>query len=64
MGESSSVRVTDERLADAPKQQTLRRVLALLEPARKLINRKVYGIENLPERGALLVGNHTPTIPS
>jgi len=59
VGESSSLRVTDERLADAPKQQTLRRVLALLEPARRLINPKVYGIENLPERGALLVGNHT-----
>jgi 1-acyl-sn-glycerol-3-phosphate acyltransferase len=59
VGESSNVRVTDERIADAPKQQTLRRVLGLLEPARRLINPKVYGIENLPERGALLVGNHT-----
>jgi 1-acyl-sn-glycerol-3-phosphate acyltransferase len=59
VGEGSSVLVTDERLADAPKQQTLRRALALLEPARRLINPKVYGIDNLPERGALLVGNHT-----
>lgn len=31
----------------------------MLEPARRVINPKVYGTENLPERGALLVGNHT-----
>ena len=30
-----------------------------MEPLRKLINPKVYGIENVPQRRALLVGNHT-----
>lgn len=31
----------------------------MIEPLRKLINPKVYGIDNVPRRGALLVGNHT-----
>ncbi|MCT7661348.1 lysophospholipid acyltransferase family protein [Mycobacterium deserti] len=44
---------------DPPTAATLGRVLRLLEPARKLINPKVYGIENMPSRGSLLVGNHT-----
>lgn len=30
-----------------------------MEPIRKLINPKVYGIEHVPKRRALLVGNHT-----
>lgn len=30
-----------------------------MEPIRKLINPKVYGIDNVPKRRALLVGNHT-----
>lgn len=29
-----------------------------MEPLRKVIKPKVYGIENVPEKGALLVGNH------
>ncbi len=35
------------------------RVLALVSPLRKLIRPKFYGLENVPEQGALLVGNHT-----
>ncbi len=35
------------------------RILQLIEPLRKVINPKVYGIDNVPQRGALLVGNHT-----
>ncbi|MBB2989136.1 1-acyl-sn-glycerol-3-phosphate acyltransferase [Mycolicibacterium iranicum] len=42
-----------------PSAETLGRMLRLLEPARKLVNPKVYGRENLPAGGALLVGNHT-----
>ena len=30
-----------------------------MEPLRKLINPKVYGIGNVPKRRAMLVGNHT-----
>ncbi|MBO0678728.1 acyltransferase family protein [Mycolicibacterium sp. S2-37] len=49
----------DARLPGPPTEATLDRVLRLLEPARRLINPKVCGTENLPDRGALLVGNHT-----
>jgi 1-acyl-sn-glycerol-3-phosphate acyltransferase len=42
-----------------PKQATIGRVLRLLEPARRLVAPKVYGSENLPRSGAMLVGNHT-----
>ncbi|MET0704563.1 MAG: lysophospholipid acyltransferase family protein [Mycobacterium sp.] len=42
-----------------PTAEGLARILRWLEPARRLINPKVYGAENLPQRGALLVGNHT-----
>jgi 1-acyl-sn-glycerol-3-phosphate acyltransferase len=31
----------------------------MIGPLRKVINPKVYGIENVPQRHALLVGNHT-----
>jgi 1-acyl-sn-glycerol-3-phosphate acyltransferase len=55
--------VTDDdpgaRVPDPPTAETLGRVLRLLEPARRLVNPKVYGEENLPRGGALLVGNHT-----
>lgn len=50
---------TDARLPDPPTAATLGRILRLLEPARRLVNPKVYGADNLPKRGALLVGNHT-----
>jgi len=50
---------TGERVADPPTAATLHRVLRLLEPARRLVNPKIYGAEHLPRRGALLVGNHT-----
>ncbi|MFN8087682.1 MAG: lysophospholipid acyltransferase family protein [Mycobacterium sp.] len=42
-----------------PSAAELGRALRLIEPIRKLINPKVYGIENVPARRALLVGNHT-----
>ena len=50
---------TDLRIPDPPTAEALGRLLRLLEPVRKLVNPKVYGIENVPPRGALLVGNHT-----
>jgi 1-acyl-sn-glycerol-3-phosphate acyltransferase len=42
-----------------PSEDEIKRALWLLEPIRKIINPKVYGIENVPPRRALLVGNHT-----
>jgi 1-acyl-sn-glycerol-3-phosphate acyltransferase len=51
--------MTDAWVADPPDPATLDRVLRLLEPARRLINPKVYGAAHLPARGSLLVGNHT-----
>jgi 1-acyl-sn-glycerol-3-phosphate acyltransferase len=50
---------TDSRIPGPPTAETLGRMLRLLEPARRLVNPKIYGAENLPRRGALLVGNHT-----
>ena len=44
---------------DPPPAVEVERALLLIEPLRKLINPKVYGIDNVPKRGALLVGNHT-----
>jgi 1-acyl-sn-glycerol-3-phosphate acyltransferase len=42
-----------------PRPETLRRLSLLLAPARRLLNPKVFGAEHLPDRGVLLVGNHT-----
>ncbi|GJF08810.1 membrane protein [Mycolicibacterium cyprinidarum] len=44
---------------DPPSDGDIARVLWAIEPLRKLINPKVWGIERVPQRGALLVGNHT-----
>jgi 1-acyl-sn-glycerol-3-phosphate acyltransferase len=43
----------------SPEPSDIARTLRLIEPLRKVINPKVYGIERVPERRALLVGNHT-----
>jgi len=54
--------VTDSQTAAVPRPPSdaeIRRALRLIEPIRKVINPKVYGIENVPARRALLVGNHT-----
>lgn len=44
---------------EPPSADEIERALRLIEPIRRLINPKVYGIENVPRRRALLVGNHT-----
>lgn len=44
---------------EPPSADDVGRALRLLEPIRKLINPKVYGIDNVPQQRALLVGNHT-----
>ena len=44
---------------DPPSATEVKTTVRLIEPLRKLINPKAYGIDNVPKRGALLVGNHT-----
>jgi 1-acyl-sn-glycerol-3-phosphate acyltransferase len=50
---------TNPTVPAPPSTEEISRALRLLEPLRKLINPKVYGIENVPPSRALLVGNHT-----
>ncbi|MFN8071521.1 MAG: lysophospholipid acyltransferase family protein [Mycobacterium sp.] len=50
---------TSVRVPEPPSAEEVGRALRLMEPIRKLINPKVYGIEHVPKRRALLVGNHT-----
>ena len=42
-----------------PAESSLDRLVSLLEPLRRVIQPKVYGVEHLPTDGSLLVGNHT-----
>jgi 1-acyl-sn-glycerol-3-phosphate acyltransferase len=42
-----------------PSEDQINRLVGLLEPLRRVTRPKVYGIENVPEGGSLLVGNHT-----
>jgi 1-acyl-sn-glycerol-3-phosphate acyltransferase len=44
---------------DPPSADDIALALRMIEPLRKVINPKVYGIQQVPQRGALLVGNHT-----
>ena len=50
---------SDLTVPEPPSHEEITRALRLMDPLRKLINPKVYGIENVPMRHALLVGNHT-----
>ncbi len=50
---------TRAKVPAPPSAEEVGRALRLMEPIRKLINPKVYGIEHVPKRRALLVGNHT-----
>jgi len=51
--------VVNVAVPEPPSADEIERALQLLEPMRKVINPKVYGIEQVPHRRALLVGNHT-----
>jgi len=42
-----------------PSEQAIGRLVSLLEPYRRIIAPKFYGMGNLPDDGSLLVGNHT-----
>jgi 1-acyl-sn-glycerol-3-phosphate acyltransferase len=44
---------------DLPPEETLDRIVTLLEPLSHVTRPKLYGVERLPAEGSLLVGNHT-----
>lgn len=46
-------------LPDLPSEETLERIVTLLEPLSHVTRPKLYGVERLPADGSLLVGNHT-----
>jgi 1-acyl-sn-glycerol-3-phosphate acyltransferase len=48
-----------EAVPDAPSAKSLAPLVKALAPLRRVIKPKFYGIERVPKRGALLVGNHT-----
>ena len=48
-----------EAVPAAPSAKSLAPVVKALAPARRIFQPKVYGIERVPEGGALLVGNHS-----
>ena len=47
------------QIPELPSEQAIDRLVSLLEPHRRITAPKFYGIENLPDDGSLLVGNHT-----
>lgn len=51
--------MTDVNVPAPPSAHEIKRALAVIEPVRKVINPKVYGIENVSPSRVLLVGNHT-----
>ena len=48
-----------QAIPDLPAERDIDRLVSLVEPLRRVVRPKLYGIEHLPEDGALLVGNHT-----
>jgi len=46
-------------IPDLPADRQIDRLVTLLEPLARVTQPKVYGIDNLPDGGSLLVGNHT-----
>lgn len=46
-------------IPDPIREAQIDRLVGVLEPLSRLTRPKVYGLERVPQRGALLVGNHT-----
>ena len=46
-------------IPELPSEQAIDRLVSVLEPYRRIIQPKSYGIGTLPDDGSLLVGNHT-----
>ena len=42
-----------------PSEQAINRLVSQLEPYRRITQPKFYGIDNIPDDGSLLAGNHT-----
>jgi 1-acyl-sn-glycerol-3-phosphate acyltransferase len=47
------------RLPPAPTDAQMNRLASVVAPLERITQPKLYGLERLPERGALFVGNHT-----
>jgi 1-acyl-sn-glycerol-3-phosphate acyltransferase len=46
-------------IPELPAEESIDRLVSLLAPFLRIAQPKLYGVENLPADGALLVGNHT-----
>lgn len=46
-------------IPELPSERSIEQLVALLEPLSRIIQPKLYGAENVPSNGSLLVGNHT-----
>ncbi len=46
-------------IPDLPSEQAIDRLVAILAPLARITQPRVYGIERIPDDGALFVGNHT-----
>ena len=46
-------------IPELPSDQAIDRLVSLLGPLGRIAQPKIYGLENLPANGSLLVGNHT-----
>jgi 1-acyl-sn-glycerol-3-phosphate acyltransferase len=49
----------DLAIPDLPSEHSIDRLVSALEPLSRIVQPKLYGVENLPMGGSLLVGNHT-----
>ena len=47
------------RLRPPPRSSQLDRLSSVIEPLARVLQPKVYGVERIPDRGVLFVGNHT-----
>jgi hypothetical protein len=51
--------IRDAPLPPAPTDAQMNRVVSVLAPLERITEPAVYGVERIPERAALFVGNHT-----
>ena len=54
-------KMTEHEVAipDLPSEHSIDRLVSVLEPVSRIVQPKLYGVENLPTGGSLVVGNHT-----
>jgi hypothetical protein len=51
--------MTSLMVPDPPSPSQLDRLVTVTSPFARIVQPRVLGLDNVPERGALLVGNHT-----